>query len=578
MNTKAGLLLVVSVGLTTSVMAQSVWETIPEEYNQPQSAARVIQVPATNAAQAPVQATPQVVSMYGTSAFAKSLYQYNEGRPFWTGVSQSNLRAFLSFLPSISRHGLNVNDYRFRDLLQLQTVDALSFENQFTEEVIKLMSNVSVGRINPRTVATNVKFTLRKFDNVQSAYRFMSAPNARNFDLLAPQHPQYRNLLIVQRNLVELNARGGFPGIPKSSKTLKVGVTDPLVLEIKKRLNVLGYNLRESDFFDEEMKTALKEVQIASSVENTGELNTRSNGTWAYFAVDSFARQQQVELTLEKLRWLPKDLGVRHIFVNTAIQELTVVDPDLDSTSPVLLMKTINGTHANQTPTFADNVTNVVINPKWRVPPGIMAGEKIPRLLGLYAAGGPGAISDWLYTNRFRLVDRANRDLELDPYSIDWTTVTADNYTFQVVQDSGEDNALGVLKINLTNKHGGNIYLHDTDNRSLFARFKRLLSHGCVRIHKPLELAAYLLEGSRQAMTLPDLEGRVSTGYERKDERFIPVAESRKLPVYFMPVTTFTRGGRVQFTNDVYDQNAKLLRALKKAGFYRASAIDARVE
>lgn len=579
MNTKAGFLLVLSVGFTTSAMAQDIWETLPAEYEQPQAITRNASVPVATPTQVQTQAPAQVApvaTLYGTSAMAKSIYERNAGQTIWTGAGQTRLRNFLSFLPSISRHGLNVDDYRFRDLLQLQTVDQLAFENQFMEEVLKLLKNVSVGRIDPRSVSPNIKFAPRAFNNIEGVIRFLTGINARNFDLLAPQHPQYRDLMQIQQNLMELNARGGYPALAKSTKTLKVGVADPLVLEIKKRLNVAGYRLSESDFFDEPLKTAIKEVQIASTVEDTGVLNSRSNGTWAYFAVDSFARQQQVEMTMEKLRWLPSDLGTRHIFVNIAVQELTVIDPDLEGSSPVRLMKAITGKPTTQTPTFADRVVNVALNPKWRVPPGIMAGEKIPKLLGLYAQGGPGAIADWLYSARFRLVDRANRDLELDPYTIDWTTVTSSNYTFQVVQDSGADNALGVMKINLANKY--NIYLHDTDNRSLFAKFKRLLSHGCIRIQRPLELAAYLLEGSREAMSLPEIQNSVSDGYDTKAERFMRIADSRKLPVYIMPVTTFARNGRIQFANDVYNQDTSLLRKLKAKGFYKQPAIDARVE
>ncbi len=566
MNTKAGLLIIVAIGITTSAMAQNIWEAPLE---QPQAASQVL--PAQVAAPAATPAMPT----YGTSAMGKSVYQRNGGQPFWIS-NPPHIRALGVFLQTISRHGLKVNDYKFRDILLQFAPNPQLAETLLTEEVLRLAKDVSVGRVDPRTVSPDIKFKPRVFNNVDGAFNLLTSLSARSFDALAPQHPQYRELLPILQNFMDLNARGGYPALAPSPKTLKVGVADPVVLEIKKRLNVLGYRLNESDFFDEPLRAAIKEVQLASSVEDTGVLNARSKGTWAYFAVDSFARQRQIELTMEKLRWLPSDLGVRHIFVNIANQELSVVDPNLESSAPVRLKKVITGKPTTPTPSMSDRVVNVALNPKWRVPPSIMVGEKIPKLLALYNQGGIPAISSWLASANFRLVDRNDRNIEVDPYSIDWPTVSASNYTFFIVQDSGTDNALGVMKINLGNAY--NIYMHDTDDHSLFAKFKRLLSHGCIRIQNPLELAAYLLEGSREAMSLPELENSVSSGYDLREERFLRLAESRKLPVYIMPVTTYARNGRAQFTNDVYDQNAKLLRALKARGYYKAAPIDARVE
>ncbi len=566
MNTKAGLLIIVAIGITTSAMAQNIWEAPLE---QPQAASQVL--PAQVAAPAATPAMPT----YGTSAMGKSVYQRNGGQPFWI-TNPPHIRELGLFLRTISRHGLNYNDYKFRDILLQFAQNPQVAETLLTEEVLRLAKDVSVGRLDPRTVSADIKFKPRVFNNVDGAFNFLTTLSVRSFDALAPQHPQYRDLLPILQNFMDLNARGGYPALAPSPKTLKVGVADPVVLEIKKRLNVLGYRLNESDFFDEPLRAAIKEVQLASSVEDTGVLNARSKGTWAYFAVDSFARQRQIELTMEKLRWLPSDLGVRHIFVNIANQELSVVDPNLESSAPVRLKKVITGKPTTPTPSMSDRVVNVALNPKWRVPPSIMVGEKIPKLLALYNEGGIPAISSWLASANFRLVDRNDRNIEVDPYSIDWPTVSASNYTFFIVQDSGTDNALGVMKINLGNAY--NIYMHDTDDHSLFAKFKRLLSHGCIRIQNPLELAAYLLEGSREAMSLPELENSVSSGYDLREERFLRLAESRKLPVYIMPVTTYARNGRAQFTNDVYDQNAKLLRALKARGYYKAAPIDARVE
>jgi murein L,D-transpeptidase YcbB/YkuD len=254
-------------------------------------------------------------------------------------------------------------------------------------------------------------------------------------------------------------------------------------------------------------------------------------------------RVEQLELNLERWRWLPKDLGRRHIMVNIAAYELEVVERD----GVVLAMRVVVGRRYHRTPVFSDTMRYLVLNPYWHVPRSIAGGELLPKIR---------RDPSYLASNRLRVFPIAGADApEVDPTTVGWSAITPGHFPFRLRQDPGPLNALGRVKFMFLNKY--NVYLHDTPARPLFEEAQRDFSHGCIRIQHPIELALYLLRHdprwSREAL-LGALDEAV--------DRTVPLPAP--IPIHLLYWTAWADGdGTIQFRRDIHDRDAPLLRALR---------------
>lgn len=254
------------------------------------------------------------------------------------------------------------------------------------------------------------------------------------------------------------------------------------------------------------------------------------------------ARLRQIELNMERWRWLPRSLGERYLVVNIPEYMLHGYEGD----QHVLAMRVVVGTPSRPTPVFSDAVEFVVVNPAWHVPESIVNEELLTTL-----AANP----DHLARKGIRIYagPRGERE-EIDPSDIDWRRVTRkpDDYTFR--QDPGEHNALGRLKFVLANPF--NIYLHDTPAGHLFRRQQRSFSHGCIRVEDPVGLAQHVLQG-RPNTDSGSVEQLVASGETRN------LTLPEPLPVHILYFTAFVDDeGELQFRDDVYGIDRELLARL----------------
>ncbi|WP_266367069.1 L,D-transpeptidase family protein [Tellurirhabdus rosea] len=189
---------------------------------------------------------------------------------------------------------------------------------------------------------------------------------------------------------------------------------------------------------------------------------------------------KQIQKTLNFYRWLNRYELDRFAVVNIPAAELNVFDRTGKRLMP---MEVIAGSLDNKTPLFTSYVTDIIAYPYWNVPDGIAQTELLPRI-----QRNVGFIDN----QNLEVLDKKSGKV-LDPYSIDWASVSSDNFPYRIRQTSGCHNSLGLIKFNLNGP--GAIYFHDTNSRSLFtATTDRWRSHGCVRLEKPVELANYMLE------------------------------------------------------------------------------------
>jgi len=258
--------------------------------------------------------------------------------------------------------------------------------------------------------------------------------------------------------------------------------------------------------------------------------------------VPAAERLRQVEINLERWRWLPADLGARHIEVNIPSFETRVVEDG----RTVAVHRSVVGRPFRATPMFSGTMTYLVLSPYWHVPPTIAAVDKLPLI-----RANPAVIAE----DRMTLLDIAT-NRPVDPASVDWTNMTgADfNRTYRLRQDPGPHNALGAVKFMFPNRH--NVYLHDTPSRSLFDLTARDFSSGCIRIDRPLELAEYLLR-DRPEWTLARIDEVVRDGVERT----VPLSEPIQVHLLYW-TAWMDEDGAPQFREDVYGRDDVVWRAL----------------
>ncbi|MCC2111145.1 MAG: L,D-transpeptidase family protein [Hyphomicrobiales bacterium] len=248
------------------------------------------------------------------------------------------------------------------------------------------------------------------------------------------------------------------------------------------------------------------------------------------------AKIAKLKLAMERARWLPAELGERHVFVNQPAFTASFYRPD---NSP-LVMRVVVGKKSNQTSFFVDKIETVEFNPYWGVPLSIIVNEMMPKL-----NEDPG------YLDRIGYEVTTTSGQRVSSASVDWYAVATKSQSINVRQLPGRGNALGELKILFPNKH--DIYMHDTPAKALFSRDNRAFSHGCIRLQDPRAMAAAVLGKSTDYVA-----SRIAQGKNDSD----PVTFD--IPVYISYFTAWPNaGGTVEYFDDVYDRDVYLSRAVE---------------
>jgi murein L,D-transpeptidase YcbB/YkuD len=235
----------------------------------------------------------------------------------------------------------------------------------------------------------------------------------------------------------------------------------------------------------------------------------------------------RIRMNLERWRWSPRDLGARYVLINVPAYVLQVMEGDHSA----LAMRVVVGQPDWPTPLFSDEMTYVVFSPYWNIPENILREETLPRV-----ARDP----DFLRRNNIEVVGTSGA---IDPEEIDWTDESVTS-AIRLRQRPGPDNALGLVKFIFPNNFS--IYLHDTPSERLFARARRALSHGCIRVEDPIALARYVLRDQPEWT-----DARVQGAMHARQERYVKLTEP--IPVHIGYWTAWVgHDGQVIFTDDPY--------------------------
>lgn len=197
---------------------------------------------------------------------------------------------------------------------------------------------------------------------------------------------------------------------------------------------------------------------------------------------------------------------------------------------PALQMRSVAGKKKNPTPTIASYITNIVTFPFWNVPFSIASKELLPKVQN---------DETYLERNNFEVVDAKGN--VVDDYDLNWADYTEKTFPYFFRESTGPNNSLGILKFNLKNPFS--IFLHDTNSKGGFAKESRFLSHGCIRLEKPVELADLLTDGKIDTTLL-------KTGGKDTESKIIKLEKEVPVFIIYMPVKIVE--GRVVFLKDVY--------------------------
>jgi murein L,D-transpeptidase YcbB/YkuD len=292
----------------------------------------------------------------------------------------------------------------------------------------------------------------------------------------------------------------------------------------------------EGDLYDADLVAAVKWFQFRHGLNDDGIL---ASTTFEAMAVPVAARIRQIELNLERRRWMTDDLGPYYILVNVADQELKVVKDG----KTIHTAKLVVGKPYARTPVFSETMKYIVFNPYWNVPPNIANAEYLPKL-----KRNPGVLA----SENIRVF--TDSGTEVNPYSVDWSSYSRMPYSLR--QDSGGKNALGKVKFMFPNRF--NVYLHDTPVKSLFDKDLRVFSHGCMRVQNPLDLALLLL--GDEGWTKERIDSTIADGRQRI------VSLKKQIPVHVTYLTAWVnKDGSVNFRRDPYNRDVELSQALTGA-------------
>ena len=517
---------------------------------------------------------PELASLHDSQQTAgawhnlQDFYGKRDYRPAWsTNVGPSRqAAALIAAIPTLAAEGLDTRRYspdRLAALAQ-EVRNAKSFDDpdsqrrladldvELTYTYLSLTEDLAAGSLQPEKLGVewSVKRPAAGKESAEpSLEAALSAKTPgemlKNLRATTPRHAGYQRLTQALATYRAIAARGGWGTVPAGAP-LKMGDGGPRVAALRARL-AASNDLAAApatpgspavDIYNEAVAAAVAHFQRRHGLEPTGKVGDE---TLAELNVPVEARIRQIEVNQERWRWMPASLGDRYILVNVPDFRLDVVE---DGQVP-LSMRVVVGKAKSHTPIFSSRMAYLQLNPEWNLPDDIAANEIAPKL-----ASDPG----YLARHEMELIRGwGDKEEAVSPASVDLSKLGKGS-PYRLRQRSGTDNPLGQVKFVFPNPF--DVYLHGTTSPHLFARSVRSFSHGCVRLEKPQDLAAYLLKDDPK-WTPETIEDAIATGEHKT------VSLPKPIPVYILYWTAWVDAdGTVELRRDLYGHDATVAQAL----------------
>lgn len=480
------------------------------------------------------------------------IYGQRNNEPLWS-IKQNWLRvgdSLNAFIRNAKEWGLFPENYHVKEI---DTIHKLFFADSMTKSAklddnlwakadllltdaaIQIIYDIKLGRLQndsvmKRTDSTLTReFIMEKLDTIldtKSLYPVLSS--------LEPKHKGYQEIKAGIKNFL-INADF------KSYTHLPFPYKDTVAFRqlLKIRLAEGGYLLDSLGSDTANVRAAIKKFQLSKKITPDGKAGGETVRLLNNTDIEKF---YHIAISLDRYKMLPEKMPDKYIWVNLPSFQLRVFEKDTIK----FWSKVVVGKPITRTPVLTSTVYEMITYPKWTIPNSIIVKDILPAMK---------QNTQYLAKKGYSLFDKNGE--EVNPDSVIWSKYTK-GIPYNVVQGSGDANALGIMKFNFGNKY--QVYMHDTNERYLFDREFRSLSHGCVRVQQWNKMANYLLSydstNYKKKDSLQAVRDSVTVWLQKKEKHTISF--KNRIPVYFRYFSCEGKDGTIIFYDDIYGEDALL--------------------
>ncbi len=497
------------------------------------------------------------------SKHVQKFYEFNGNSLWWVkGMEPTpQARQVIALLLQADQKGLSADDYdgpRWNDRLaklkpatrQATEADAVRFDLALTVCAMRYISDLHIGKVNPKHFAFALDDESKKYDLAEFLKDHVAGAGdvAGVLAKVEPPYPGYRHMIQALQTYIELAKKDDAEQLPPVKKTIVPGDTYPGVPRLTRLLRLVGDlpadgNVpADQSIYAGALVDAVKNFQLRHGRDPNGRIDVQ---TLADLNVPLSRRVRQMQLTLERWRWLPDSYQKAPIVANIPEFRLRAYDKDfkIGVTMKIVVGKAYG--HHN-TPVFSDTMEYVVFRPYWEVPYSITRAEMVPHIV---------RDPDYLAKKGFEVVDSKRNVVSAGMVTPEVLGQLRDGKLF-VRQRPGPKDALGLVKFVFPNSY--NVYMHDTPATEFFAKSRRDFSHGCIRLEKPADLAAWVLRDNPG--WTPERIREAMNGTTTQQ-----VNLAHPIPVLILYATVIVLDdGVVHFYDDIYGHDAALDETLAK--------------
>lgn len=479
----------------------------------------------------------------------KRFYNFNRYQLAWSDLDAPNSesKVLLNELAEAGDHGLNPDDYRLRKLVydmqqvysrrnRINLLEVIRLDMDLTLSYLLYTQHLFNGRINPEDLGG----TWHNEYKHQELAQYMSGKGVREvLAMVEPDVPEYKQLREELATYRSISENGGWPTLP-SNTVLKQGDEGEDVYTLRRRLDrtgdmkrSLGKSSGNSYYFGEELAEAVRTFQRRHGLKPDGIVNLE---TVRELNRPVNERIEQIKVNLERIRWMPRDLGDEYLLINVPGFELSLINGGRIQEK----MKVIVGNTFSATPIVHADLSYIMFSPSWNVPGPVFIRQLIPEVK---------KDPDFLEKNGYVLYATVSDvgKKPMDPDGVNWETFNEDYPHFKVVQKPGPGNEQGRIKFVMPNNY--NIFLSDAASAGMFDETTRAFNYRCISVERPVMLAETLLNNRkwREKDILKSMESTVPVKASLPD----------KIPVYITYRTCWVdENGQVNFRADIYGFDA----------------------
>ena len=503
-------------------------------------------------------------------AVQKFYDSYGGALPWVRGMQPTpQAQQFIASFLTADQKGLSAEDYdgpRWNDRLAKlkpaasnpSEADAVRFDAALTVCVMRYISDLHIGKVNPKHFDYGFNVDVKKYDLPDFLKQdIVDSPDlAGELAKVEPPYPGYKRTIQALQTYMQLAKKddGEQLPAPTTGKVIAPGDSYPGVPRLTRLLQLVGdlpadANLpANSTVYQGPLVDAVKSFQRRHGRDPDGRMGAQ---TLADMNVPLSKRVREMQLTLERWRWLPIELHAAPLVAN--IPEFRVRGYDENYKINLSMNVVVGKAYNHDTPVFEDSMEYVIFRPYWNVPYSIARAEFFKRI-----EGDP----DYLAKKGFEVVDNRQNVVASGAVSSDVLAQLRAGKLF-IRQNPGPKNSLGLVKFIFPNSF--NVYMHDTPEQGKFAQSRRDFSHGCIRLEKPADMAVWVLRDNPGNWNMDRVRAAMNGAPNQQ------VNLAHPIPVLIVYATVIiSEDGLVHVYDDIYGHDARLEAVLSKGYPYPA--------